>query len=180
MMSCGDSITSAGAVISDSANIAAYLEAAYPDRPRLMPAGSAGLHRAFEEAAHPLIGAIYPYGLPASHAKLNPASAEYFRSTREVAWGKTLENLSPKGEEDVVEWAKLKDGFGKFDEWIRANGEGSVYLMGDALCYADMWMGAYVLWMKLVRPDKWEDIKTWHGGRWERLVQDLEKYETVV
>jgi glutathione S-transferase len=145
-----------------------------------MPSGTAGLNCAFEDAAHALITGIYPYALPASHAKMNPTSAAYFRRTREESWGKTLENLTPKGEEDAVEWKKLKDGFGKVDEWIRANGESSRFIMGDVLCYADMWMAAYALWIKLVLPDRWEELSSWHEGRWARLLQEMEKYETVV
>ncbi|KAF7358443.1 Glutathione S-transferase-like protein ustS [Mycena venus] len=171
---------STGAVISDSTKIAAYLDTTYPEKPVLMPAGTAGFHRAFEDAAHALIAPIYPYGLPASHTKLNPLSAEYFRRTREESWGKTLENLAPQGDEDAIEWKKLKDGFGKIDEWMRASGEGSLYVMGDAPCYADMWMAGYALWIKLVLPDKWEEIQTWHQGRWAKLLKSLEEYETVV
>ncbi|KAJ7506937.1 hypothetical protein B0H11DRAFT_1973438 [Mycena galericulata] len=170
---------STGAVISDSGKIAEYLDTTYPDKPRLMPLGTTGFHRAFDAGAHPLIASVYPYGLPASQARLNPSSAEYFRRTREVSWGKTLENLTPKGEEDAVQWKKLKDGFGTLDEWIKANGETSPYLMGDALCYADMWMAAYINWIKLVLPDRWEDVKSWHDGRWGKLLQEMEKYAAV-
>ncbi|KAF8206893.1 hypothetical protein K438DRAFT_2013918, partial [Mycena galopus ATCC 62051] len=171
---------STGAVISDSSKIAAYLDATYPDKPLLMPTGTAGFHLAFEGAAHPLISPIYPYGLPASHKNMNPPSAEYFRLTREEAWGKTLENLTPRGEEDAIEWKKLEDGFDKIDEWIRANGPDSLYLTGQTLCYADMWIAAYVLWIKLILPNKAEEMMSWNGGRWARLLKALEKYETVV
>ncbi|KAJ7818321.1 hypothetical protein B0H14DRAFT_2373211 [Mycena olivaceomarginata] len=170
---------STGAVISDSSKIAAYLDATYPDRPRLMPPGTTGLHRAFEDAARTQLDPISRYGPPASHKNLNPLSAEYFRRTREATWGKTLEELTPKGEEDAVEWKKLEDGFGKLDEWIRANGEGSSYFMGDALTYADIFLAAYVHWIRLVLPEKWDEIKLWHQGRWAKLLKGLGDYETV-
>ncbi|KAJ7726430.1 hypothetical protein DFH07DRAFT_758123, partial [Mycena maculata] len=41
--------------ISDSTKIAAYLHATYLDRSLLMPAGTIGRHRAFEDAVQPLI-----------------------------------------------------------------------------------------------------------------------------
>ncbi|KAJ6506740.1 hypothetical protein C8R45DRAFT_970390 [Mycena sanguinolenta] len=169
---------STGAVISDSSKIAAYLDATYPDKPLLMPAGTAGLHRAFQSAGQALIALIVPYGLPASHKTLNPPSAEYFRRTREEAFGKTLENLTPRGEEDIAQWKKLKDGFGEVDEWIRVNGPDNSYLMGKTLCYADMWIAAHAQWVKLVLPDKWEEMKSWHQGRWAKLLKSLEEYET--
>ncbi|KAJ7439108.1 hypothetical protein FB451DRAFT_1107440 [Mycena latifolia] len=171
---------STGAVISDSTKIAEYLDATYPDAPRLMPAGTLGLHRAFVDAAQPLFSPVAPYGLPASNAVLHPVSEAYFRRTREESWGRTLEELTPKGEEDVVQWAKLKDGFGKMDEWIRAGGEGSKYLMGDVPCYADIWIAGNIQWIKLVLPERYEGMKEWHGGRWAALLRDLEKYEAVV
>ncbi|KAJ6535022.1 hypothetical protein B0H19DRAFT_1038969 [Mycena capillaripes] len=171
---------STGTVVSDSSKIAAYLDATYPNTPRLMPPHTVGLHRAFEDAAHELIIPLYRYGLPPSHAVMNPPSADYFRRTREEFFGTTLENLAPTGEEDVMEWKKFKNGFGKIDEWIRANGDGSTHIMGDALCYADMWIATYVLWIKMVLPEKWEEVKLWHGGRWAKLLQEMEKYETAV
>ncbi|KAF8205923.1 hypothetical protein K438DRAFT_1715096 [Mycena galopus ATCC 62051] len=171
---------STGAVISDSSNIAAYLDETYPDKQVLIPVGTAGFHRAFEEAVPALIAPIFPYGKPASLQRLNPPSTEYYRRAREEGLGATLEERIPKGDADVAEWKKLKDGFGKIDEWIRANGAGSSYLMGQTLCYADLWIGAFVIWIKLVLPDKWEDMKAWHEGRWAKLLKGLEEYGTVV
>ncbi|KAJ7696235.1 hypothetical protein B0H17DRAFT_1131029 [Mycena rosella] len=75
-------------------------------------------------------------------------------------WRKTLEELTPKGAEDVVQWAKVKEGFGKMDEWIGASGEGSAYIMGNAPCYADMWIAGYIVWIKLILPAKWEAMKS--------------------
>ncbi|KAJ6530958.1 hypothetical protein DFH09DRAFT_1183768 [Mycena vulgaris] len=172
---------STGTVVSDSTKIALYLDATYPDTPRLMPMGTIGLHRAFEDAGNAAITPLYPFALPPTNARLNPASEVYFRRTREEAWGVTpFENLVPTGEKQVVEWAKLKEGFGKMDEWVRANGEGGAYLMGEAPCFADIWMASYVLWIKLVMPERWEEIKEWHGGRWATLLGNMEKYESVV
>ncbi|KAJ7696287.1 hypothetical protein B0H17DRAFT_1131071 [Mycena rosella] len=91
----------------------------------------------------------------------------------------TGRELTPKGAEDVVQWAKVKEGFGKMDEF-GASGEGNAYIMGDAPCYADTWIAGYIVWIKLILPAKWEVMKSWHGGRWATLLWNLEKYETVV
>ncbi|KAJ7088884.1 hypothetical protein B0H15DRAFT_922830 [Mycena belliarum] len=170
---------STGAVISDSSNIAAYLDATYPDTPRLLPEGTFGLFRAFEAAASALLTPVYPWALPASHSFLNPPSQDYFRSTREKSLGKTLEALVPTGEEGAAAWANFKAGFGKMDEWVRASGTGATYFMDKTPSYADIWIAGYVLWLKLVLPDKWEDMKTWHDGRWATLLRNMEKYEGV-
>ncbi|KAJ7206344.1 hypothetical protein GGX14DRAFT_643426 [Mycena pura] len=159
---------STGAVISDSTKIAAYLDRTYPDTPRLMPARGFGLFCAFGDAVYPLLDPLFP--------------GAYFRRTREESYGMPLEALAPTGEAGAAAWQKLRDNFGKMDEWFRAGGEDGpgVYMMGDAVCYADMWLAAYVLWVKLLLPEKWENMKTWHGGRWATLLENLEKYETVV
>jgi len=171
---------STGAIIAESSKIATYLDATYPEMPRLMPEGTIGMHFAFEDAALGLLPPIWKYTIPASNARLNPMSEAYFRPTREATFGIALKDMTPTGEAHAIEWAKVKDSFGKMDGWILANGEGSVYLMGDTPCYADMWMAAYVVWIKLVLPEKWEELKLWHDGRWARLSENMAKYETVV
>ncbi|KAF7364577.1 Glutathione S-transferase-like protein ustS [Mycena venus] len=171
---------STGVVIAESSRIAAYLDATYPDTPRLMPEGTIGFHFAFEDAALALLPPIWKYAIPASCAKLNPVSEAYFRPTREATFGVAMKDMMPTGEADVVEWQKVKNSFGKMDGWIRDNSEGSVYLMGDAPCYADLWMAAYVIWIKLVLPEKFEDLKSWHDGRWAKLAENMAKYETIV
>ncbi|KAJ6608977.1 hypothetical protein B0H10DRAFT_2065911 [Mycena sp. CBHHK59/15] len=158
-----------GAVVSDSAKIAAYLDKTYPDTPPVLPASTAGFYRVFEDAALPLLAPLI----------LNPVSEEYFRRTREETFGKKLEELVPKGDAHTEAWQKVKDTFAKLDGWIRANGEDSKYIMGDTLCFADIWMASYVLWISMVRPDLWKEVKLWNGGRWERLLKDTEKYQTV-
>ncbi|KAJ7616675.1 hypothetical protein FB45DRAFT_934725 [Roridomyces roridus] len=163
---------STGAVVTDSMNIVTYLDATYPSLPRLMSPNTAGLQHAFDAAANALMTPIYPYILPGAYKILNPSSAEYFGRTRKAKWGKPLEELTPRGAADEIEWKKLKDGFGKIDQWIRVNGDGGKgkYLMGETISYADMWIGSFV---------QWDDVKTWHEGRWAGLLKDLEMYETV-
>jgi glutathione S-transferase len=74
----------------------------------------------------------------------------------------------------------LKDALGKVDRWIELNGRNSSYIMGDTISFADIWLVSYLKWMRLVVPGLWEEIKPWHGGRWASLLQDFEKYATVV
>jgi glutathione S-transferase len=88
-----------GAVVSDSIKIGEYLDKAYPDTPRLSPAGTAAFQRVFEEyAGSLLISTLRWYALPGSYANLNSASKGYFRRTKEETLGKTLEEVTPKGE----------------------------------------------------------------------------------
>ncbi|KAJ7263877.1 hypothetical protein C8J57DRAFT_1333079 [Mycena rebaudengoi] len=169
-----------GAVVSESTKIAEYLDKAYPDTPRLLPAGTAAFQRVFEEyVGSLLVGTLAWYARPAVHAKLNPVSKEYFRRTMETLCGKTLEEFTPKGEEHVKSMQKIKDALGKIDGWIKLNGPNSSYIMGDTISFADVWLVSYLKWIRLAVPDLWEEIKPWHDGRWASLLQDFEKYATV-
>ncbi|KAJ7015781.1 hypothetical protein C8F04DRAFT_1171671 [Mycena alexandri] len=132
------------------------------------------------DAALALTPAIGLFVIPSVPRILNPASLEYFHITRGALFGKKLDEVIPTGDAYGPAWQKLKDSFGKIDSWIRANGEESTYIMGDTICYADLFIAAYVLWFKLVLPEKWDEAKTWHEGRWEKLLENTAKYEAVL
>ncbi|KAJ6601183.1 hypothetical protein DFH09DRAFT_1127066 [Mycena vulgaris] len=173
---------STGSVVSDSIEIARYLDATYPDLPRLIPAGTTALHYAFTDAHAATLNPLYTYALPATLPLLNPVSHAYFRRTREALFGgQRLEDVSPTGAAHVAMWAKLKDGLGQIDGWMSKNGAGSRYFVGDTMSYADITIGGYLRWARLVLGrEKWEEILTWHGGRWAALMSDLEKYDTIL
>ncbi|KAJ7238191.1 hypothetical protein C8J57DRAFT_1727673 [Mycena rebaudengoi] len=159
----------------------AVLDKAYPDTPRLSPAGTAAFQRVFEEyAGSLLVSTLRWYALPGSYAKLNSASKGYFRRTKEEALGKTLEEVTPKGEEHVKSMEKIKDALGKIDAWIKLSGPTSSCIMGDTISFADVWTVSHLKWIQLVVPDLWEEIQLWNDGRWANLLQDFEKYGTIV
>ncbi|KAJ7157231.1 hypothetical protein C8R46DRAFT_1293733 [Mycena filopes] len=170
-------------VVSDSIEIARYLDATYPDSPRLIPEGTTAFHYAFTDAIVAGIGApLLPYNLPASFPFLNSASQSYFRRTREELFGgRRLEDVTPRGAVHAAcEWKKVKDGFGRVDSWIRKNSTGK-FIMGDSVCYADMVVAGFLRWTKLVLPkENWEDIMSWHDGRWANLMKEMEKYDAVL
>ncbi|KAK0215058.1 hypothetical protein IW262DRAFT_261318 [Armillaria fumosa] len=175
---------STGALVSDSAAIARYLDKTYPETPAVIPAGTDAFHYAFNEAllTHLRITALWRLTLAKINSILNPVSEEYYRRTRVVRLlgEKSLEDAAPKGEERVSEWAKVKEAFGKVDKWY---GKGDRYVMGDVVSYADFTMSAWAMWFRTLfgeDSEEWEDVSTWHGGRWGTLVKDLEKYETVL
>ncbi|KAJ7238512.1 hypothetical protein B0H12DRAFT_1253809 [Mycena haematopus] len=168
--------------VSDSIEIARYLDATYPDTPRLIPEGTVAFHYAFTDAFEATLPPFLVYALPASLPFLNAASQDYFRQTREQLFsGRRLEDVTPTGDEHVVMWKKVEDAFGQIDGWIRRNGADSKYFMGNVLCYADITIAGYLRWGRMVLgKDKWEDILTWHGGRWANLMRELEKYNIVL
>ncbi|KDR69175.1 hypothetical protein GALMADRAFT_923652 [Galerina marginata CBS 339.88] len=47
----------------------------------------------------------------------------------------------------------------------------------------DAVVGGWTLWLRIVWGEnsrQWKDIKSWHGGRWNAILDGLKKYDTVV
>ncbi|KJA18771.1 hypothetical protein HYPSUDRAFT_917542 [Hypholoma sublateritium FD-334 SS-4] len=152
---------STGVYLADSFAIAEYLEKTYPDTPRLFPGNSAGLQATIDAALH-------------------PRSAAFFRSAREIDFGMPLDDVLPKGDEAVTEWAKFRDDLGKVDAWYAKSG--GPFLMGSAVSWADFAVAGSLVWMRTVwgkESTEWKDIASWQGGRWKMLFENLTQYETV-
>ena len=83
-----------------------------------------------------------------------------------------MEDIAPKGEVAVAEWAKFKDGMGKVDAWYAKNGGKGLLLLEETPSWRDIVIASYLVWMK--------DISSWNNGRWAGLVEALKEYKTVV
>ncbi|KAF7296832.1 hypothetical protein MIND_00914300 [Mycena indigotica] len=169
-----------GAVVTDSFKIACYLDQTYPSQPRLVPSSNFALVRAVEDALQPLLAPVYPFGVPATERILNPASAVYWRGTREAIFGMSLEELlpAPGSERESTQWAAVRASFDAIDDWVIRGCDR--YLGGAEVGYADMHVAAFVRLVRDVLPaDKWADMHSWHGGRWERLLVRLAEHELV-
>ncbi|KAG7443473.1 uncharacterized protein BT62DRAFT_935099 [Guyanagaster necrorhizus] len=171
---------STGAIVSESAAIAEYLNATYPYTPSLFPPGTRALQAAFTSAFEAHIMAIIPFLVPASNAILHPPSQAFFRRTREETFGMTLEEMIPHGEHREKQWALFKHDLGKVDAWIA---KGDPFVMGNVPTFADVTMCGWILSFRIIFGEdspEWKDLSVWHGGRWERLVKSFKKYEVVV
>ncbi|KAL0961165.1 hypothetical protein HGRIS_006137 [Hohenbuehelia grisea] len=166
-----------GTTLSDSLKIAAYLDAQYPDTPKLISPDTVGLHDAFSFALEAALDAVWAFILPATNNVLNPKSEEYFRRTREKDFGKRLEDVVPAGEEGKKEWAKVKTGFNSIEKWIiKGGGE---FVTGNTVSFADVIIASFLLWFKRVwgeTSQEWKDISSWNEGRWVKRLQTFEKY----
>jgi glutathione S-transferase len=173
-----------GVVISDSVDIAEYLDTAYPDTPILLPKGTKPLQLAFSKAFLSNIRGLYPIILPATHSILDPRSQEYFRHTREKIYGKKLEEFSPVGVIRDGHWKQLKDGLDVVDGWLADTfASDGKYLVGDSPKFVDIVLVARLMWMKVVlgeNSEEWKDLSRWNGGRWNKVLQMFEKYARVV
>lgn len=172
--------SSTGAIVSDSALIAKYLDNTYPDTPKLFPTGTAPLQHAFLDMHEGTLGALWQFALPKTHTILNPRSQEYFGRTREATFGKKLEDLVPKGEQYKVQWAKVREDFAKTDSYYQQGKEAGPYLLGNTICFGDIAYVSFVTWLKKIYGEEsveWKDIKSWNEGRLIALVDALSKYE---
>lgn len=170
-------------VISDSPVIVQYLDKQYPNTPKLFPYGTQGLIYAFGAASGPPIGHnIYRLLVFGVWKILEPASQPYFRATRELTFGAKLEDIVPSyGEEKA--WKALEDGFQLVSSWYDANAEGSLFIFGDSITFADVIIAGRLIWARVTFGEdskEWATIAGWQNGRWGKFLKNFEKYETVV
>lgn len=170
---------STGTVVVDSYPIAKYLEKTYPDTPKLFPAGTDAfqaffIHGFWAGYAFPVFMII----ISRVAGSLAPRSAEYFRRTREVKFGNTLEALNTP-----EQWEKLESSWTKLQSFLFNNGEGKDSLMmGDRITYADIQIACVLVWARTIcgaDSDDWKRIAGLNNGFWERFLKQFEKYEAV-
>ncbi|KAF4617879.1 hypothetical protein D9613_006293 [Agrocybe pediades] len=111
---------------------------------------------------------------------LNPRSREYFDKTRSKIFkvGK-LADIVPKGDKAVEEWAKFKACLDKVDGWYAKTDDKGPFILGQTISWSDLNIASWTLWMKIVfgeNSKEWKDIASWNGGRWSKLLADLDKY----
>ncbi|EGN96916.1 hypothetical protein SERLA73DRAFT_111690 [Serpula lacrymans var. lacrymans S7.3] len=166
---------STGAIVSDSFTIAEYLEETYPSTPTIFPHGSQALISTFDSTFMQGIRPMFPLVLTAVHARILPTNVPYFRQSTEMRVGMTLEEISPEGPKREQHWKNAKDFLGVIDGWYsKSDGE---RIMGDTFSYADIIVGGWIrCFSGLFEGEKWEEISTWHGGRWGRLLEEVNKY----
>ncbi|KAF9039154.1 hypothetical protein BJ165DRAFT_1352265 [Panaeolus papilionaceus] len=175
--------TSTGAKVSDSFAILQYLEKTYPERPTLFPDNTKALHFVFQVALRSTdISAVVPFLIPAEGAKLNPRSKEYFYRTRSERFGKPLEDTTPTGEEGEKQWAKFKAGLDTINDWYEMTDDGGPFMMGNKLGWSDVFLASQLTWAKVVwqGEPQWQEISSWNGGRWAKLLEAMKPYSQVV
>lgn len=166
--------------VSNSWDIAVYLDKKYPDPP-LFPHGTESLQKFFLDKTEGLLlpmDLFTGFLLKGSFAQLTEESTSYFRTTREEAFGKKLEELAiPPGEKRD---AALKDAEKKYSKIAEYVVGGSV--MPPHYVYADLVIAAILMWAKVTcAEDVWPIIAKWNGGKWCKFVDELDaKYGQVI
>ncbi|TFY71089.1 hypothetical protein EVG20_g1914 [Dentipellis fragilis] len=171
-----------GALISDSFNIALYLDKTYPHTIRLIPEGTDAFQAmcvdVFVEKM--LLPLALIYAVEASES-LSPRSTEYFRRTREAAFGKRLEELSPEGPVRDAHWKQCLDGLTVVQGWTNENRNGgeSLYIMGDTPSFADVVIVSILICIKALagaESDGWRVLMEANRGHWARLVAAFDQW----
>ena len=121
--------------------------------------------------------------MPAFFPKIGtPESKEYYRRTKEIIFGKTLEQTTPVGAEKIAQWAKFREGLSRIDECLAKTDAKGPFVMGDTISWADFFLSGYFIYMKVVwgeESEEWTAVASWNGRRWENLLKALEEYQTI-
>ncbi len=156
-----------GKMISDSFEIAKYLDAQYPDKPTLMNGAEGEAHAQLVSAiCNNLIFftavtmAIYPVS-----QILDNESAPYFLETREGKFGKKLSEINADDRDAAKE--NLKKGLAAFEDTLGI----SDYLGGEKPTYADYTLFGVLKWIDVVAYRPVDDSS--NVGKWFDRISNL-------
>ncbi|MEY9562502.1 glutathione S-transferase family protein [Sinorhizobium fredii] len=136
-------------LVSDSFDIALYLEKAYPDRPTLFRGeGGKAMARLVEGwsqmTLHPAIGRIAIMDI---HDSLEPVDRAYFRQSREKRFGTSLEATAEAGRVDL-------ETFSATLEPLRHMLKFQPFIGGDGPLFADYIVFGALQWARIVSPHR--------------------------
>lgn len=165
---------STGKIVGDSWKIAKYLDDTYPDKPTLFPFGfRAPIHFFQAYFSNTAIRPGRHIFVSESFFKLNPASKDFFRRTRETEFGVKMEDFAPLGPKRDEMWAAVREGFSRVAAKYESSEEGSLsYFYGDKVSYADLIVVAYLLYVRTVLgPEcpEWREVEKWNESHWSTL-----------
>ena len=160
-----------GAVVTDSWDIAVYLDNTYPEK-LVFPRDTQGLIRAFGTAYADQIRPALKFPLVRAKEILKERSLEYYITTRENHFNQRLEEWSPEGPERDQHWSALEKAFSTLKAWYgKTDGR---WLMGNTFSYADILVASILVWLeKVLHDDEWKRLAAWDDGQWERLLADV-------
>jgi glutathione S-transferase len=155
-------VTDGERVIHDSWNIACYLEDRFPDRPKLFSGGERGVVRLVNHWADNTLGTAIRRLIAAQFILcLDPGDRAYYRSSREAAFGCTLEEYCADRPRWLAEFAAITAPL------ERTLGE-QPYIAGAAPGYADYIVFSMFQYARLGCPDEFlaegTALRRWRDG----------------
>ncbi|EJD44893.1 hypothetical protein AURDEDRAFT_114236 [Auricularia subglabra TFB-10046 SS5] len=174
-------IAHAGRVISNSFDIALYLEEQFPERP-LFPPGTVALQRFFYNQMYDpsagLITALPPFVQPGYKHLMDQPDAAYFETLWSGIFGTPVDAFMDTQEKTERAWKKLEHALDALDAAYAAE-KASCFIGGGTPLYVDFVVAASFLMLSLVAAKDWEKICQLHDGRWKRLLQAVGPYMQV-
>ncbi len=136
-----------GKIVADSFAIALYLEETYPERPSLFGGeGGKAMARVIEGYSAAFIHpAVTKTSLMDIHAMLAPKDQDYFRTSRETRFGRTLEEVAAQREAEIATFADKLAG-------VRHALSFNPYLGGEHPLFCDYIIFGALQWARICNP----------------------------
>ncbi|KAI0058412.1 hypothetical protein BV25DRAFT_1830060 [Artomyces pyxidatus] len=170
-----------GRIVTDSLQIALYLDAQYPSTPQLLPPASRALQIALLETF--VTPRVRPPTLKlviyATASQLNSQSEAFYHRTRAErvpGYSGTLENVARDPE---VRQALLKELAAAIGELGRWKGD-YPFLGGLNVSYVDAVIAAMLKWFRTVGDrTEWETVRGEIANEWDGLLQTFAKWDAI-
>ncbi|KZT64209.1 hypothetical protein DAEQUDRAFT_678990 [Daedalea quercina L-15889] len=171
--------------LSESTNIAIYLEKARP-LPSIFPEGDPIVQFDYIDfiEEHIYTPMIY-MTVPSTTRILEGRDLEYYLASRKGFLGIALEDMFPQHKQQAI-WHDLEGGLDRLATLIdhlprRGRRRRWLLSMDEGPGYADFVLGAIFYWFEKAGPvGAWDRIRYRNGGKWERLVQELQPFSKVL
>lgn len=173
--------------ISNSSDIASYLETTYPPpkRPSIFPreAPYEDVMEFQKEWSAKVTMNAAPLLFEGTMKGLSERSREYYLDAKREQFGKSIEELTPRGSERERQWESVREAIRELVERANTGKKlqgGGPWIMGGKLSYADAVVVAFLQWvLKAAEVDEWKEMARCDGGRWGELMDATEKYRLV-
>ncbi|KAI1809015.1 hypothetical protein GGS20DRAFT_447038 [Poronia punctata] len=163
--------TSTNTVVGDSFDIALHLEKKYPDAPSLFR-GPVSLYAAFNsqiETVFYTAMALCSEGFPFNPETEAEGKAEMCRRHGVKSYDDLI--IPAEARRNILD--TFKNTLGDVDKIFQF--AAGPFIGGQEPDYADFILGAWLMFFNVTVPE-FEEIRTWHDGRWGKLHDSLEPY----
>ena len=165
--------------MSNSFDIVQYLDKQYPSSPHVIAPGTLAFETAYYRYLDTEVRSKWPKNIHQYlYETISPKSAAFFKEQREQLFGDTLVNVAKNPQSH---WDAYKDAFTNAALPIYESAEG-IFLRGSEPGWGDFVTASALLCLKLIYggdSKEWKYIETWDGGRWVKLIKDLEPYAHI-
>ncbi|KAG6905980.1 hypothetical protein DXG01_016474 [Tephrocybe rancida] len=185
---------STGKLIGDSFEIALYLDSAYPDGPTLFRPFTTGLTAAFNARVD---GVFTRFAGLCTQMPFDPEFVGAIQAmfAKRLGGIAAMSSQQPANERPDTSLVAMEAAMGELAKAYRHTGgtaesqaqrpppgheTSGPFLDGDEPVYADLALAA---WLKMFEismpPEEWQQVRSWHGGLWGRIVDALEKWSEI-